>query len=237
MHMLTLPAANEVHVFLAPLTATAEQQQHCLRYLNETERARAFRFLSPIDQQQFIIAHGILRILLGHYLQTAPESIGFSFNPQLKPALMPAHVLQFNLTHSSNMAAFAFNTSGAIGIDIEKIQSEQKMDVAERYFSEQEVDALKALPDHERAAMFYRFWSKKEAIIKANGKGLGVPLASFSVSTTTDPEQVSVENDIWSLYSLNLHPDYAAALALTQPLTRLTQGEVINLEPVYKSMT
>jgi len=235
--MLKRPDANEVHLFLAQLTATPDQEQTCLGYLNEEERIRANRFISPLDQQRFIIAHGILRLLLGRYLQAAPASIAFTFNAQKKPALITAAGLRFNLSHSRDMAVYAFTTSGEIGVDIEKIQLDEKMNVAERFFSEQETSALKGLPDHERAAMFFRFWAKKEAIIKAHGKGLAVPLSSFSVSAATQPEQVSLDQAVWSLYSLDLHPDYAAALALDKPLTRLTLGEVINLEPIFKSMT
>jgi 4'-phosphopantetheinyl transferase len=95
--------------------------------------------------------------------------------------------LHFNLTHSHNVALFAFTLSGEVGIDVEYIRpSHREMDLAERFFSPQEVAALRAFPESSQREMFFRCWTRKEAYIKARGAGLSISLASFTVSLAAD---------------------------------------------------
>ena len=227
---------NDVHLYLAPLTATASQEQVLLDTLSDDERKRAARFINPLHQQRFVIAHGQLRMLLGDYLTCAPSLISFSTRSHQKPCLADQHddPLQFNLSHSEDHAAFAFTRIGDIGIDIESIQADPKLDVANRFFSEEERVSLSALPSAEQATAFYQLWSRKEAIIKANGKGLSQPLNSFSVALTNEAETVHLNDEQWSLYPLSLHPSFASALAVQQPIQRLFIWDIIEQEPVFR---
>lgn len=226
---------HEIHVFAAPIAVTIPEQWYAA--LSADERERGARFLRPMHQQRFITARAILRQLLGQYLNVDPAVIQFSFGEHDKPALAGPHAnsLQFNLSHSDDMAVYAFTRSGAIGIDIEKIQSENKSDIAERFFSPAEIAALATLAPSEQAAGFFRLWSRKEAIIKANGKGLAQPLSSFSVALDAQQETIHVDQQVWTLYPLAIQSEYAAALAVAKPAASISIWDFIDQKPVFRS--
>lgn len=223
-------------MYLAALSASESELQTCRDLLDSHELARADRFLDPRHREQFYLSHGILRLLLSRYLAIPAKAVTFTFGDQQKPHLhTPTHQLKFNLSHSGQYALYAFAADCELGVDIEKIQSDHKMDVAERFFSSSEITAMRAAPESQRAALFFEFWSKKEAIIKANGRGLTQPLSSFAVNTGSQPEIVSADDSSWYLYSLPVHADYAAALAASTSLNRLVISDVTHLQPKERS--
>lgn len=227
-------ANHEVHIYVASLTPVPDLQPTYFNLLNSDERERAARLISPRHQQRFITAHGILRKLLSRYLNTTPEIIEFSHGQHRKPSLQPPS-LQFNISHSDNLAVYAFTRTGEIGVDIEKIQVDQKLDVAERFFSPSEILALTSQAATEQAATFYRLWSRKEAIIKANGRGLSQPLASFSVAATDTVETLVLEDGKWTLYPLAADPDYAGAIASALPVDHITIWDYQEPKPTLRT--
>jgi 4'-phosphopantetheinyl transferase len=110
----------------------------------------------------------------------------FCCNAHGKPALVPgswAEDLRFNLSHSYGLALFAFAPHRDVGVDVEYVRPSLTDDrLAERFFSTQEVTALRALPESAQAEAFFHCWTRKEAYIKARGGGLSIGLASFAVS-------------------------------------------------------
>lgn len=226
---------NEIHVYAASLSETISEERFAI--LSQDDRERAARLISPLHQQRFIAAHVILRELLGLYLNITPASLQFKYNDFRKPSLAApfAGALQFNLSHSEDLAVYALTLLDEIGIDIEKISSQNKIEIAERFFSDAEKAALAALPPEEQAAGFYRVWARKEAIIKANGKGLAQPLSSFSVSIEDQQETVRADNQSWYLMPLPIHPDFAGAIATAQPKTNVMIWDMINHKPVSRT--
>lgn len=223
---------NEIHVLVAPLTEMISDERSAV--LNHDERERAMRLLSPLHQQRFIASHVILREILGLYLHADPAILQFAYNSYRKPTLAApfASSLQFNISHSEDLAVYAITRSGDIGIDIEKIGPGYKSDIAERFFTSAEIAALAALPPSQQAVGFYRVWARKEAIIKANGKGLSQELSSFSVAVEDRLETILTEENSWTLIPLAIHPAYAAALASAEPNVSLSIWDMINNKPV-----
>jgi 4'-phosphopantetheinyl transferase len=194
--------------------------------LSLDERDRSARFRFERDRQRFIVARGVLRDLLGRYLQTQPSEIDFVYNAFGKPDLGPefASRLKFNLSHSAGLALIAITAASDVGVDLEYIRAQADYaDIARRFFSAVEVDYLMARPNHLRAETFFSCWTKKEAYLKACGEGLAAPLNGFSVPLTTDPAHTAV--DRWSLYTLRPAPDYAGALAIEGTGWRLRQWQ------------
>lgn len=212
---------QEVHIYSITLSANPEELKSWQGLLNHEERERAARFVTPILRERFIVAHGALRKILSNYLNIDPKEIEFSVNAYQKPQLAEGHgsSLQFNLSHSDNQAVFAIARDHAIGIDIEKIRADQNLDLAERFFSTEEINALRKLAADQQLQAFFTIWARKEAIIKATGKGLAQPLRSFTVACHNIEEQVQVDGQTWNLTPLELHPDYTAAFAADAPLT------------------
>jgi len=119
------------------------------------------------------------------------------------------------VSHSQGWALLAFSLGRNLGVDVEFIRADVVTDeIAERYFSTQEIAELKALPQRMRAEGFFRCWTRKEAYIKARGEGLQIPLDSFHVSLTPgEPERLdSLDSSRWSLRQVNPDPRYAGAL-------------------------
>ena len=228
---LTL-GSNEVHVWQAALDVKASDVQRLQQILSPDERARAGRFYFRKDREHFIVARGVLRVILGRYLGMDPNQIRFSYSPHGKPALAGdsrRNAFHFNLSHSHGLVLYAFTRARELGIDIEHIRpdfaSEQ---IAEHFFSHREVAALRALPAPKQTEAFFNCWTRKEAYIKARGEGLSLPLDQFQVSlvpgepaallsTNGDPQETSR----WSLQTLDPGHGYVAALAVERRDWRL----------------
>jgi 4'-phosphopantetheinyl transferase len=199
--------------------------------LDEAERARAARYHFDLHRNHFIFARGQMRHLLGRYCGVDGAYVRFVLDPAGKPRLAPdlaaAAGISFNLTHSGGRALLAVTDGHEIGVDLEC--HDRKTDVlrlAEHYFSPPERAAITAAPEFQRVAAFFRFWTAKEAVIKAHGEGLGVPLDAFSVAAVmgnTDFVPVEILNQAhfdtgWVVRSLSAPDGWSAALATHAPV-------------------
>lgn len=218
------PEGGEVHVWLACLDRRPSLIERLSRTLAPDERARAGRFYFQKDREHFIIARGVLRDILGRYLDVSPGRLRFGYNSYGKPALNGEHAggaLRFNLSHSHGLALYAVTSGREVGVDLERVRADLADEsIAEHYFSPPEVAALRALPPHLRVEAFFNCWTRKEAYIKARGEGLSLPLDRFAVSATPgEPARLlSVEGapqevSRWSLRELSCAPGYVGALA------------------------
>jgi 4'-phosphopantetheinyl transferase len=217
---------DEVHVWTASRDALDDAVEAMRALLTVDELKRADRFAFPVDRRQFAVSRGLLRTILGRYLDRPPESFRFVANAHGKPGLDPRMgvdvPIRFNLAHSGPWVVFALTLDREIGVDIEFIRPEfGGFAIAERFFAPGEVAALRALPAESRRLAFFHGWTRKEAYIKAKGKGLALPLDEFEVaidpdrpasllSTWPDP----IEASRWSLVELPTEPGYVAALCV-----------------------
>jgi 4'-phosphopantetheinyl transferase len=214
---------HEVHIWHTSVVISAEQEKALLLSLSADEVARADRFRFPIHRQRFIAARGILRQMLACYLNVEASELSFDYSPRGKPSLS-GQPLQFNVSHSHDMAVYAFTLHQPIGVDIEKTQATYDDAVAGRFFSEKEYAALSALPSAARALCFYRIWARKEALIKVSGEGFAFALSSFTVPTVDSLDGLTVDFDGesgWLLRSFVAHPDYQSAFAMQRECERV----------------
>jgi len=126
------------------------------------------------------------------------------------------------MAHSNDRALYAITLNHAVGIDIEKMRKKYNPAIVKRYFSPTENQAFNVLPEQEKIAAFYRIWARKEALIKANGRGLHLPLNTFSVAIDSRIETILLEQQAWTLLSLNVASDYQAALASNQIIKQIS---------------
>lgn len=222
--VLTL-SSHDVHVWRTSLELSAAHVQRLRQTLAADEIARAERFYFEKDRRHFIVARGVLRMILSRYLGLDPRQLGFCYSSYGKPALATApgrDWLRFNVSHSHELALYAITRGREVGIDIEYMRDNLATDtIAESYFSPREVAVLRALPADLRHEAFFTCWTRKEAYIKARGEGLSFPLDQFDVSlapgepaallrTLGDPHEASR----WSLQALTPGTGYAAALVV-----------------------
>ncbi len=151
--------------------------------LTGDERERAGRFHFQRDSSAFAISRGLLRTLAGRYLDAPPERLRFDYTPYGKPYLagqFAGSPLRFNLSHAHELVLYAFTSGAEVGVDVEYLRPELAgAEIAERFFSPREVEALLTLPVEGRTEAFFRCWTRKEAFIKAVGQGLSFPLDQF----------------------------------------------------------
>ena len=217
--------SDEVHVWRAFLDEPPAQIDGFLHTLGAKEQTRAERFYFQRDRERFITAHGVLRAILGLYLNRAPECLSFRYGSHGKPALAWEHAgdaLHFNMSHSHGVALYAIARGREVGIDLELIRYDLEVEqIAERFFSHSEMETLQALPRRFRKCAFFLGWTRKEAYIKARGEGLSLPLDQFEVSLIpgepaallcTRPD--SDEARRWSLKEVTVSSGYVAALAV-----------------------
>ncbi|OGT59031.1 MAG: hypothetical protein A3F43_06710 [Gammaproteobacteria bacterium RIFCSPHIGHO2_12_FULL_42_10] len=207
---------NEAHVWSIQFSHFKNHSENLYALLSTDERLRADKLCIALSKERYIISRGVLRLLLAQYSDQSPQVIQFSYTEHKKPYLTQDDTrtpIQFNLAHSDDIAIFSISTL-AVGVDIEKIIKRDPLAIAKRYFSTQECATLAALTAQERHVAFYRIWSRKEAILKAMGVGLlTIPLEQVIVSANDMIETITLNNQRWSLRSLDIHADYASALA------------------------
>ncbi len=183
--LLELPG-DQIHVWRIRLVISPARHMLLRSFLSEEEKARAARFHFDRDRSRFIVAHGTLRELLAYYLRISPPEVKFRYEQHGKPALdleSRTKVLNFNLSHSSDLALCGVGWNRKIGIDIEKVEEHfGGEELARRYFSVSEAESLLSLPLKLQAASFFNCWTRKEAYVKARGDGLLLPLDSFDVT-------------------------------------------------------
>ncbi len=213
---------QEVHVWHTSLEAADSSLAGLRDLLSPDEAERAARFRFDKHRAQFTLTRGSLRLLLSSYLQLPPGEISFAYSDHGKPSLagnVDDQQLDFNLSHTEGMAIFAFTRGRRIGVDIENLRSDFRVDeIAERFFSPAERAGLSDIPPSQRHEIFFRIWTQKEAYIKALGEGLSHPLHQFDVSlgdaalVATRPDGLEARR--WRLQSLNIAPGFAAAAAV-----------------------
>jgi 4'-phosphopantetheinyl transferase len=207
---------NELHVWRASLDLSSAVRERLQSRLNSEEKKRVEKLLIEKAREHFVAARGILRELLGAYLGVDAEKIAFRYGPEGKPSLSPEHNsrISFNVSHSNGMGLFVFASDREIGADIEYVKPDFRgMEIASRFFSEEESAALAKLPPQERDEAFFGCWTKKEAYVKAHGQGLSIPLRSFTVEFSKSKQVLADEAGArWSCYALEAAPGFAAAV-------------------------
>jgi 4'-phosphopantetheinyl transferase len=143
--------------------------------LSAGETARAGRFIRAADSARWSRSRAILRRLLGNYLQADPRALRIEIGEHGKPALADAPIdLRFNLSHSGEIALYAFALGLEVGVDLERArESLDTVRIARRMIDAREADRLAALEPAERPAAFLKAWVRHEAAVKCLGTGIG----------------------------------------------------------------
>lgn len=169
-----------------------------LNYVSEDKKVKIHRFYHFEDSQRALIGNVLSRYAICKNLNIENIDITFGTNEYGKPFLLGADKIHFNISHSGNWVVCAISDY-PVGIDVEIIKT-TNFEIAKRFFSKDEFTALKNQPDDEKQAYFYKLWTLKESYIKAVGKGLSIPLDSFTVSVENN--SIINSNESLSDYSL-----------------------------------
>ena len=212
-----------IEVVVIRLDVGAEAVRRSIAVLSKTERHRAARMAFDRDRRRFVVARARLRELLAARLATRPDSIELTYGPHGKPAVAPGSAdsdLRFNVSHSNDVAVYAFASGREVGIDVEAVRAIRDADdIAARFFSHRENEAYLALDPRDKTIGFFNCWTRKEAFIKALGEGLYHPLDCFDVSLAPDESAriLRVKNTPgdecgWRMESISPAPGFVGAV-------------------------
>jgi 4'-phosphopantetheinyl transferase len=175
--------------------------------LDPSEKARAASFKFERDRSRWITARATLRRIIGQYLNLPADQVNLQFSALGKPFVAPALGLEFNLSHSADLAVYAFSTK-PVGIDVESIREvPEALDIAATYFSQQELAELTKTASENRPAMFLRNWVRHEALLKAQGVGLAALPPPW-------PMVEAHEGGEWVLVDIDVSAGFVASVAI-----------------------
>jgi 4'-phosphopantetheinyl transferase len=211
-----------IAVWLARLDPDVDQVGRCASVLSRGEQQRAGRFHFERDRRRFVVTRGILRTLLGGCLAVAPDAIAFGYGKNGKPFVASENTsIHFNVSHSHERALYAISRSHALGVDIEYLNRDVDCNgLARRFFTRCEYSELQRIPESGRKHAFLSCWTHKEAVIKATGDGLSLPLDQFNVTVALEdtPRVLDFVGSAkrasdWDLYAIDVGAEYVATVA------------------------
>lgn len=183
---------QQVHVWLTVPEEITDpgtlSEYHTL--LSEEERERQQRFHFEKDRHSFLVSHALVRKVLSMYVAVDPSDWQFVAGefgrPEIAgPAGVPA--LRFNLTHTEGLTACLVTLDADCGVDAERVHGRGNLQgVAEKMFSDAELEILGALDGLHYQQQFFTFWTLREAYCKALGTGLGFSKKDYAFKEADD---------------------------------------------------
>ncbi|MBW4616303.1 MAG: 4'-phosphopantetheinyl transferase superfamily protein [Desmonostoc vinosum HA7617-LM4] len=208
---------DDVHVWRMNLDLPESQLRDLVTTLSSDELVRAERFYFQQHRERFIAGRGMLRNILGRYLGIKPSQVRFDYQQRGKPVLADAFIdsgLAFNLSHSQGLGLCGVSCDRQIGVDLEYIRPMDDIEaLAKRFFLPREYELLRSLPLNQQQEVFFRYWTCKEAYLKATGDGIS-QLEQIEVSLTPTESAKLLTSEEWSLQELVPVTNYAAAIAI-----------------------
>lgn len=190
--------------------------------LDTTERGRFERFRFERDRNLYATAHALVRTTISRYVAIAPAQLRFGTTANGKPCLDPAQNpfgLRFNLSHSRGLAACLVARHAEPGVDVEELASPcHPLEIADRYFAASEANALRRMTGKTLRDHFLSLWTLKEALVKATGVGLSLPLDGFAFDIQGESIHVASQSGYdtaeWQFALLRAAPDHVVAAAV-----------------------
>jgi 4'-phosphopantetheinyl transferase len=221
----TLPH-GEVHVWRGNLDPDAGHLKRLAAGLDRDELARAHRFRFERDRLRFMAGRGLLRQILASYLNVAPSALRFGYTGNGKPYLLSDPELYFNLSHAAEVLVVAVAGNRQLGVDVEVLPLELAADdrVEKLVYCAAEQTALERVDATEYPRQFARLWTRKEAYIKADGRGMTLQLDHIDVATLPD-SILLYQPDLdqwtsargWTLQTLHANRRHVCSLAIEEP--------------------
>ncbi len=197
--------------------------------LSPDERERLRRLDRTDVGRRWLVSRAALREILAAKLGVGAADVKLKLGDHGRPGLDPAHhdrALDFNLSHSGELALIAIARQVRLGIDIERHRDRDPLRVANRYFSPAEVNAVRAFPPADRPDAFLRYWTAKEALAK--GLGLGMQASPGELELVCQPGGAMVPVRLatdWQLLEVEVPSGYRGALAVAAAEVRVTSRD------------
>lgn len=218
--------SHELQLWRIHLNNTTGDPNTYRQYLSTSELDRSDRFRAPQVRLQFVVARACLRILLGNLLNLPPHRVPITLSAYGKPETTEiGNPPFFNVAHSRDTILIALSGSGSVGVDLEYLDRDTDiLEVARHSFTELELGQITQIsnPFAQRQA-FFRCWTRKEAVLKADGRGLSLALNSIEVPVHAPAASIPVliasaeSPNTWFVTDIALGQEIAGAFAAALP--------------------
>ena len=219
------PKNNEVHVWLGEFDEFSRNIALLSSCLSADEIERSERLRLPSLRDNFVTSRGLLRQLLGHYLGRAPAEVAIGYSDKGKPLLASPRLttdLNFNLSHSGNALGYAITGGTPVGIDLEPLDRGAELDeIGGHYLNANEIQAIQFIPPRLRRERQLRYWTYKEALLKATGDGLGGGMQRLEIIFDDNGKpRLNLNESLadcrkdWTLLPVDAGPEYVTALVV-----------------------
>ncbi len=228
-------ADDEIHIWLNYLNVHQARIKHLYPLLSDTEKERSERFKFYKHRKLFIASHGFLHAILARYIDAPESGIEFFHKEYGKPFIVDEqnrNNIQFNLSHSGNLAILAVCKNQQLGIDIEFAERKTQWEgIIKRFFTQSEQQKLLALPEEIQKETFFKIWTRKEAHMKVTGQGLHLSPDKFEVSIPPETAEFlgylqTNDNNYYKMQDIvlpEMFHEYHACLSADFDFKKLTQ--------------
>lgn len=202
--------------------------------LSDTERARLNAFTQDKHRHAYLVSHALKRHVLAQILGIDAKQIQFNTTKTGKPMVQSTQSglsCHFNLSHALDKVVVAVSRQ-PLGIDVESTtRNLEDLAIAKRFFAAQEYAHIAACPPEEQKLMFFKYWTLKEAYLKAEGWGLSKRLdaVAFDVSspiTMSVLDSIAEPSSEWRFWQTTLAPSHLLSVAYAT--THATEGTVFD---------
>lgn len=222
--------AGDVHVWCVNTPMLIERISDFFELLSIDEKERARSYRSAIHRNRFVVARGTLRLLLSRYLDTSPLALYFGNTAYGKPRIDNEYDIEFSVSHSEELILYAFACIPRVGIDVEALRWDVAVpSIAELVLTPRERRSLMLTSSFsERVGLFFKYWTCKEACLKATGQGLYFPMVSLDMSVShLGGNPLIVETNIYGPPPITVVPfnpqyGYCAALAIENVICHIS---------------
>jgi 4'-phosphopantetheinyl transferase len=206
----------------APVVATPR----LVALLDDVERERYGSYRREIDQRRFLTGRTLIRTVAAERLGIDPSAVRLDAScfdcgkPHGKPRVVDGAGLEVSVSHSGSWVALAVTDGAPVGVDVEEIRDAEVDSLAGIAFSAAEKATFAEVPAESRQAAFFTYWSRKEAVVKATGKGMSVPMSSLTLSRHDEPPRVvasessEVDTAVVRMADLAVDSGYRACVAV-----------------------
>jgi 4'-phosphopantetheinyl transferase len=240
---------EQIHLWQYPI-GDPPDAQHLARamiLLSSAEKTRCAAFHMEKHRAEYALSHAMLRLALSEYAPVKPEEWQFLTGEKGKPEIASPALdtpLFFNLSHTDGFAVCVAGRVRQLGVDVESMSRKASHEeLAKRFFAPSEYEYLRALRPSLQREAFFRIWTLKEAYIKADGKGLSIPLESFHFRFSAgNPATITLESNAesnphaWSFFELQPSPDHRVSIGVRNPERGALQVECHHAATLFGQM-
>lgn len=218
---------RSVKVWLGDIESNEKAYPTHWSMLDKNERQQANNFKNDPLRQRYVAIHAKLRVLLAQTVDVDPSGLRILKAQHGKPYLADYPDVAFNLSHTANMMAAAIAFHYELGIDIEWCKPRANLSaLVEKCFADEEKRYWQQLPDSKKLPEFYRFWTRKEAFVKATGRGIALGLKQCVINPNKPSEFLKIPEEFgppsdWPIHDIRLdkEPSIVGALVMNTGTT------------------